>query len=499
METKMNMKRGLFLALFLTQTILTYSQVYQDSLKKDDEDIISSIAPYPPDVRDAILNVSQYPQKIVKIERIQSRTSQQFQDLIANYSRDEQLELYELSRYPDLVHELVTGPPKTLEQVKPTLANYPKQVVDAVSNLYPMHLADLQSMDKTYQSSQSALHSITEGLPSDAQADFKKIVAMPEVMNLLTERIDLVVSLGEAYKADPSGIKHKLDDLSAKINEQNQKDLADYKSKVASDPKMQDEMKKSAEEFADSYSANGDSTLSQQSQQKQTVVNNNYYYSTNYTPNPYPYWFGYPYWYSYPMWYPRPLYYYTGFYYGAGGGLVVVGLPSRIYSGWFFNYGYRRYPRYYGYCNNYYAAHRTFINNTNVYRGFNTTVNNHFSRISNNRINREVNVNRNSHRGRTFNSGNGNINQVRPSTPRVNSGMNRNQFRNSINQPNNFNHQSYSNFHSNQFHQQGWGNMRGGSSGGGHQGGGFNGGGHIGGGGGHGSGGHVGGGGHGRR
>src|SRR6185369_12864647 len=127
MKTKMNVTKGLFLALFITQSILTYSQAYQDSLKKDDEDIISSIAPYPPDVRDAILNISQYPQQIVKIERIQSRTSQQFQDLVSGYSREEQMKYYELSRYPDLMHELVDGPPKTLEQVKPSLSNYPKE------------------------------------------------------------------------------------------------------------------------------------------------------------------------------------------------------------------------------------------------------------------------------------------------------------------------------------------------------------------------------------
>src|SRR6185369_830278 len=127
MKMKMNVKRGLFLALFIAQSILTYSQSYQDSLKKDDEDIISSIAPYPPDVRDAILNISQYPQKIVKLERIQARTSQQFQDLVSNYSREEQMRYYELSRYPDLVHELVEGAPKTLDQVRPTLTNYPKE------------------------------------------------------------------------------------------------------------------------------------------------------------------------------------------------------------------------------------------------------------------------------------------------------------------------------------------------------------------------------------
>lgn len=468
MKTKMKVPKGLCLVLFLATSVLTYSQSYQDSLKKDDEDIISSIAPYPPDVREAILNVSQYPQKIVKLERIQARTSQSFQDLVSNYSREEQMKYYELARYPDLVHQLVEDSPKTLEQVKPTLSNYPKEVTDAVTYLYPMHLADLESMDKTYQSSQKALHKITEDLPSDVQADFKKIIAKPEVMNLLTERIDLVVSLGEAYKNDPKGTTEKLDQLSVQINEQNQKDLADYKNKVASDPKMQEEMKNSAQDFASS------SDQDQQNQNQTPVVNN--YYSSNYSPYPYPYWFGYPYWYSYPMWYPMPLYYYTGFYYGVSGGLVVVGLPSRMYSNWFFNYGYHRYPRLYRYSNNYYTAHRTFVNNINVYRGFNTTVNNHFSRIHNTRITNDVKINRNGRRGSVSNStGIGNVN-------RNHSGVIQNHFRNSIHQSGNFDHHSYSNFHANQFHQQSWGNVRGGSFGGGS-----------------GGGGHMGGGGHGRR
>src|SRR5882724_5482541 len=170
MKTKMKVPKGLCLVLFLTTSILTYAQSYQDSLKKDDEDIISSIAPYPPDVREAILNVSQYPQKIVKLERIQARTSQSFQDLVSNYSREEQMKYYELGRYPDLVHQLVEGSPKTLEQVKPTLTNYPKEVNDAVAFLFPMHLTDLQAMDKTYQSSQESFNKIIGDLPDDAQA-----------------------------------------------------------------------------------------------------------------------------------------------------------------------------------------------------------------------------------------------------------------------------------------------------------------------------------------
>jgi len=506
MKTNMMMK-VLFLGVFITSSILSYSQSYQDSLKKDDDDIISSIAPYPADVRDAILDVSQYAQKLVKIERIQSRTSQSFQDLVSSYSREDQAKFYELSRYPDLIHQLASGPPQTLEQVKPTLANYPKEVNDAVAFLFPIHMAELTSMDKTYQSSQDALQQIIADVPNDAQADFKKVLSMPDVMSLLTDRIDLVVSLGETYKQDPQGVKSKLDELSNKINDQNQKDLDDYKKQVANDPQMQDEMKQSAQEFADNYS-NGqtdqnespsDAALDQSQQQSNyqqqpaTVVNN--YYSTNYSANPYPYWFGYPYWYTTPMWYPRPLYYYTGFYIGAGGSVVVMGLPSIRYSRWFFNYGYARYPHFYNYCNHYYTAHQTFVSR-NVYRGFNTHVNNHFANLrrndaTRNNMNREQrgNSNRNvtqqraannlqrentvnnAHRENAMNNMNRSENRQAPA---ANNRMNNDNFRNSIKQPSNPNNQSFNTFHATQFHQQSWGNVGGGarSSGGGFSGGG---------------------------
>jgi hypothetical protein len=498
MKPKLNSNwHTVFLIVLCFSFTFSKSQSYQDSLKNDDKDIISSIAAYSPELRSAILNVSQYPQKIVKLERVQSRTSQSFQDLVSNYSREEQAKYFEMSRYPDLIHELVSGPPKKLEEVKPTLSNYPKEVVDAVTFLYPMHLTDLQAMDKIYQSSQKTLDKIIAELPADAQSDFKTVVNKPDVMNLLTERIDLVVSLGETYKSDPKGTKEKIDSVSAQLDEQNQKDLADYKKQVENDPKMQEEMKKSAQDFADSYSANDDSESPSDAvvnqQQPTTVINNNYY-STNYSPNPYPYWFGYPYWYSYPMWYPMPLYYYTGFYFGGGGNVVVVGLPSYAYSGWFFRYGYQRYPRYYSYCNTYYVSHQRFVNRVNVYHGFNSTVRNHFSELS-----RPTTVNRNLSGNRFNNQRNPNV------QPNNNGGINRggmnrtrinqNHFRNSINQPNNFNRQSFSNFHANQFHQQNWnnvgrsgGNFGGGarSGGGNFGGGGRSGGGHVGGGGGHG-------------
>jgi len=176
MKTKLKLRETLLFGFLFVISTLSFSQSYQDSLKKDDEDIITSIAPYSSDVRNAILNISQYPQNIVKIERIQARTSQSFQDMVAAYPREEQEKYYELARYPELIHQLVNGPPKTLEQVKPMLTSYPKETVDAVTGLFPMHMADLKAMDKIYQKSQEAFDKIINDLPSDAQTDFKKLL-----------------------------------------------------------------------------------------------------------------------------------------------------------------------------------------------------------------------------------------------------------------------------------------------------------------------------------
>ncbi len=322
------------------------AQDSQSNQFANDDDIVSLIAPYPSDVRDAILNVSQYPQKLVRIERIQARSSQSFQDMLTPYPRAVQEKFYDLARYPDLIHQLVSAGSKSSDQVKTLTASYTEELRASVSDLYPAHLSDLEAMDEKFQQSQSDLENIISSLPQQAQTDMRKIVAMPDVMNLLTDRIDLTVSLGEAYKNDPDGVRQDLNKLNAQRTAEDARELDAYKGKVANDPQLQNEMKASAQDFANNYSSQGNGTP--------TVINN--YYNTN----PYPYWFGYPYWYPTAMWYPRPLYYHTGFYIGAGGNMVILGLPSYGYSNWFYHYGYRHYPRMYGWYNGYYAAYRSY-------------------------------------------------------------------------------------------------------------------------------------------
>lgn len=445
--------KWLFSFFGLTLCSMTHAQGLQDSLRHDDDDIVSAIAPYPAEVREAILDVSQYPQYLVKLERLQARTSQSFQDLVSRYPQEVQEKFYDLSRYPILVSQLTSGGnPKNAEQLKAIFSDYPQEVATNANALYPSHLSDLQAIDRSFQQSQEVMLSIIQSLPRQAQQDFKTVIGTPAVMNLLTDRIDLTVSLGEAFKDNPQKVRQSLESLHSQLSAQSAKDLEDYRKKAENDPALQEEMRKSSQEFADSYSG---------TDQGQQPIINNYYNS-----DPYPYWFGYPYWYPSPMWYPSPLYYHTGFYFGTGGNMVVVGLPSYAYSSWFFNYGYRRYPRMYGWYNGYYNVHRGYGSNMNVYRGYNSVARDHYNHNNDNGAYTNPSTNRTRETG-TPRPSQGSVNNNRGS-------QNRSQdFRNSINQRGtNFNTQHFNNFNSQQFHQQGWrgvggaGMQRGGRSGG---------------------------------
>src|SRR5205814_381527 len=136
---------------------------------------------------------------------------------------------------------------KGADQVRTMTASYPAQIGTSATELYPAHASDLKEMDKKYQDSNDAMENVISSLPQQAQADMRKIVGMPDVMNLLTDRIDLTVSLGEAYKNDPDGVRQDLDKLSAQIASDNAKELDAYKQKVAADPQLQTEMKQSAD------------------------------------------------------------------------------------------------------------------------------------------------------------------------------------------------------------------------------------------------------------
>ena len=351
-----------------------------DTPAKGDRDIVSSIATYPTDLRSAVLDVAQYPQVLVKLERIQARSSQSFQDLISGYPREEQEKFYELSRFPDRLNLLVRDGKKSTEEVKPLLEDLPKETQASILDVYNNHFNDLTKIHSIYQSSEEALQKTISDYPQHVQGDFQKVISKPEVMNLLTENIDLTASLGEDYKSNPNGVIEQLDSL----NNQQRKDFADYKKEVENNPEMQQELRSSADRFSSSYAQNDspvDAYLDNQpANYSNSAPNVNNYYSYN----PYPYWFSYPYWYTTPIWYPVPYYYNTGFYYGRGGRMVIWGFPSYAYSNWFFNFGYRHYPHLYSRYNGYYHGYYGSVGRGGGYRGYHSRVNDYGSRMNHN-------------------------------------------------------------------------------------------------------------------
>jgi hypothetical protein len=410
-------KIGVVSLLLFTQ--YAQGQSFADSLMQDDRDIAVSIAPYVSDVRSAILDVSQYPQALVKLQRIQSRSSQSFQDLISQYPQEEQEKFYEISRFPDLISQLTSSGQKIVD-IKPFLRDYPQQTQDKINDVCNNHFDDLVQINKLYQASQAAMNKVTGNYALSVQNDFQKIISMPDVMDLLTDNIDLTMSLGESYKNDPVRTVRQLDSLNGVLGVRSKRELEDYKREVQNRPELQQEMKTAANDYSSTYN------------QPVTYVTNN-----NYDNNPYPYWFSYPTWYSSPMWYPQPLYYQTGYYIGPGGGVVVVGLPSRGYSRWFFNSNYRRYPLIYNHYRSYYGMYRNHFN-SNFYRGFHYEAHSHFFRPGGGGMNRNFNNMRPGGGVRGFN-------QM---------------------EHNNFNNRDFDRFNAGSFHNNGWGNMNGGGRGG---------------------------------
>ncbi len=420
-------------------SIVSNGQSPADSLAMEDDQIITAIAPYPADMRAAILDVAQYPQALVKLERLQARSSQSFQDLVEPLPREEQEKLYQASRFPATVTQLVMTGRQHPDRVNAFLKDFPDQLQKQLLDVYNNHYEELMKMDRIYQSSQGAVQTLTDKYPKSVQENFNKILANPDVMTLLTDHINLTLSLGDAYKSDPSGVTQQLDQMNKQLTDQSDKDLNAYKETVAKDPKLQEEMKGAANEYAE--------------ENNQSEVNPNYIANSTYDNYPYPYWFGYPSWYGSPMWYPLPFYYQTGFYYGPGGGMVIVGMPSMGYSNWFFRRGYLRYPGLYNCYNSYYNLHPRGI--ANVYRGFNTPARNFY-----NYRNSGSNYRYNSNRGRSsYGQGRDGYSGSR-TTQSSGSRMNQMNLRQG-----NFNSQGVQRYHATTYHNMGWRSMSGGGRG----------------------------------
>src|SRR6185295_13141655 len=101
----------------------------------DDDQIMATIAKYPADMRTAILEVAQYPKVLVKLEKVQAKSSQAFQDLVEPLSRTEQEKLYQASRFPETVSQLVMAGKDHPSRIQPVIKDFPSELQQQISNV----------------------------------------------------------------------------------------------------------------------------------------------------------------------------------------------------------------------------------------------------------------------------------------------------------------------------------------------------------------------------
>ena len=117
------------------------------------------------------------------------------------------------------ISELQQGMAKGEYTAKSLVKAYPEGVQQPALDVYRDHFGDLAKINGFYQSSQNAMDDITAHYAPQVRADFNKVVANPDVMSLLTDNINLTVSLGEDYRANPAHVEQYLDSLHTQIDQ----------------------------------------------------------------------------------------------------------------------------------------------------------------------------------------------------------------------------------------------------------------------------------------
>ncbi len=326
------------------------------------QDAVNAVAMYPRETRKIIFTASEYPQVILKLNAMQHDSQGAFTTLISTYSKKEQEKIWNLTRYDNLIADLSANPGKSKKEINVLLDNYPAEIHKSALSEYKTNfdlLVEIDQMNVTYDTNFKIL---MDDYSPEVQNVFREMVNMPEVLDILNDNMEYTRIVGDSFKKDPDWILHKTDSLNLVLNQKNTKEANDWKQSLNDDPEAQKEYVQAAQEYAQ---YNG-----YQPSDYNTPMTE---FDTNYTPNPYTWWFGYPSWYPDNSWNPNPYWYDWGFYYGPGKQIVYTGLPSSYFMDWYFFYPehHKRYAELSNHYYNYYDKHVASANNNSVSRSVN--------------------------------------------------------------------------------------------------------------------------------
>ncbi len=301
----------------------------------DERDAVDALVLYPPETRTAIFEACMYPEVLVKMDKIQQKTHDTFMQYLESVPRETQESVWNLTRYPQCVDKITENGPKTKGALTAIAEAYPEEIRAAIVDMglhqYPLLLQITQLNGEAG----IAMDDILKGYPPEAQEAFRQLIALPEVLSLLTENIELAILTGDVYKRDPEWVVHKADSLSLVVAQENALELQDWQEGLQEDQQAENEFTSSAEDFAKESDSDDASyqydDIYYDPGPDVYIKDQPYYYN-------YPYWFGYPYWYPYPRWRPYPYWWDWGFYYRPNHVIVIINLPSYYYMHWYFDH-----------------------------------------------------------------------------------------------------------------------------------------------------------------
>lgn len=340
--------------VFIASLLICQTAIAQDDksiltdLLNEDQRTVEALALYPKATRRVILESAGYPDALARMESIQEKTQEKFQDIISPYNQDIQVHFYELARYPGLLTALVSGGKKSVSEIKTLSEAYPGEVHEHALKLGRKRYQELREIQQLNETANETFQVMLQDYPNTVRAKLEQLLTMPEVLDILMKNFQSTVVMGAIYKRNPDFVWHLTDSLQTEIANKRAVELADWQATLENDPEALKELESAAEDFAEESGYDPPTYRSYLSE-------DDFYYRYHLTYMPYSYWLGYPSWYVRPLWYPRPYWYYWGFYYGPVGQVVFFDFPSWYFVDWYFSRNYHH--SYYPHLSNRYLVH----------------------------------------------------------------------------------------------------------------------------------------------
>ena len=354
-----------YLLAFLGLILLINSAVAQEEKEllaqifEEDREVIDALVLYPKETRLTILETASSPQALIKLKRIQQKTSTEFKALLEQEEKATQQIIWDLTRYPDLVNRLVFEGNKKKKNIEKVLQNYPAIIHERAMEAGQNHYDLLVQIDQLNQSAKGAFETVLNEFSPKVQTGLRELIELPEVLSLLTDNIQLTILVGDLYQKEPDWLIKQSDSLSIEVNRQNEAELQQWQENLENDPEALANLKDASEEFAKEngydelyYEPETDDDLyyyaePEEDYERVTTVEHHYYH--------YPYWYGYPSWYAQPRWRPYPLWWDWGFYFRPNRVAVFIRLPSFHFTNWYFHHPHHHY--YYPHLTNHFVRH----------------------------------------------------------------------------------------------------------------------------------------------